>query len=234
MGIMELLMDGITDPVILANQAKGSLVNKKEILQRALHGRFTERHRFMLSLIKETISSLDNLIKQVENQIELYIQDMQQQINLLQTIPGVARQSAIGIIAEIGIDMAQFISDKHLASWAGVCPGNNESAGKIRSSRVTHGNTHLKTTLIEAAWTSSHTINTHLSFKYSMLAQRRGKKKATMAIAHDILIASYHIIRDIVPYKEPHLTEDTLAQRRKAEMIRLEKRLLKLKILASK
>lgn len=233
-GIMELLLNGITDPVILANQAKGSLVNKKDILQRALHGRFTERHRFMLSLITQTIDSLSNLIKQVENQIELYIQDMQQQINLLQTIPGVARQSAIGIIAEIGIDMSQFCSDKHLASWAGVCPGNNESAGKVRSSRITHGNTHLKTTLIETAWAASHTINTHLSFKYGVLAHRRGKKKATMAIAHDILTASYHIIRDKVPYKEPFLREDILMQRRKAEMLRLEKRLLKLKILASK
>lgn len=158
---------------------------------------------------------------------------MQQQITLLQTIPGVSRQSAIGIIAEIAIDMSQFNSDKHLASWAGVCPGNNESAGKIKSSRVNRGNTHLKTTLIEAAWASSHTINTHLSFKYSMLAQRRGKKKATMAIAHDILTAAYHIIRDVVPYKEPHLREDILIQRRKAEMTRLERRLLKLKILAS-
>jgi transposase len=232
-GIVALLLEGITDPVILSNQAKGSLVGKKEALAQALYGKFSDRHRFMLGLIMQTMSALDKLIGQIDQQIELHLGDKQNQIDLLQTIPGVSRQSAIGIIAEIGTDMSQFISEKHLASWAGVCPGNNESAGKVRSARVTHGNTYLKTTLIEASWAASHTINTYLAFKYGMLAQRRGKKKAAMAVAHHILTASYYIIRDQIPYKEPQLRSEILVARRKAEILRLENRVRKLKTLAS-
>lgn len=232
-GIIDLLRDGVTDPVVLSNQAKGSLVNKKHALQQALYGRFSERHRFMLSLITDTMTALDKLINQLDQQIELCLSGKQDQLALLQTIPGVSRQSAIGIVSEIGLDMSQFTSDKHLASWAGVCPGNNESAGKVRSARITHGNTYLKTTLIEASWAASHTMNTYLSFKYHKLVQRRGKKKAAMAIAHHILTASYHILRDKLPYKEPTLRPEILIERRKAEIQRLENRVRKLKILAS-
>ena len=109
--------------------------------------------------------------------IELCLTGKQAELALLQTIPGVSRQSAIVIVSEIGLDMSQFISDKHLASWAGVCPGNNENAGKVRSARTTHGNTYLKTALIEAAWSASHTMNPYLSFKYHKLTQRREKGK---------------------------------------------------------
>jgi transposase len=129
--------------------------------------------------------------------------------------------------------MAAFPSSKHLASWAGVCPGTNESAGKKKSSRVTQGNNYLKTTLIEASWASTHTLNTHFAFKYNKLSLRRGRKKAAMAIGHDILVASYHILRDKVPYREPKLKPEILLERKKAEMERLEKRLQKLKTLAS-
>jgi transposase len=233
-GIVNLLLEGITDPITLSNQAKGSLVNKKQALAQALYGRFSDRHRFMIGLIKETMSALDKLIGQLDAQIESCLADKHTQLGLLQTIPGVSRQSAVGIISEIGTEMAQFVSDKHLASWAGVCPGNNESAGKVRSARVTHGNTYLKTTLIEASWAASHTINTYLSFKYHKLSQRRGKKKAAMAIAHQILTASYHILRDMLPYKEPVLRQEILIERRKAEILRLENRVRKLKTLASK
>ncbi|CAG4988648.1 hypothetical protein DYBT9275_00760 [Dyadobacter sp. CECT 9275] len=232
-GIIDLLLAGVTDPVVLSNQAKGSLVNKKQALQQALYGRFCERHRFMLSLIIQTMHALDELISQLDQQIELCLADKQAELALLQTIPGVSRQSAIGIVSEIGLDMSQFLSDKHLASWAGVCPRNNESAGKVRSARITHGNTYLKTTLIEASWAASHTLNTFLSFKYHKLAQRRGKKKAAMAIAHQILTAAYHILRDKLPYKEPTLKAEILIERRKAEIQRLENRVRKLKILAS-
>ena len=232
-GIIDLLLAGVTDPILLSNQAKGSLVNKKQALQQALYGHFTDRHRFMLKLLTQTMAALDKLIGQLDQQIELCLTGKQDQLDLLQTIPGVARQSAIGIVSEIGLDMSQFISDKHLASWAGVCPGNNESAGKVRSARTTHGNTYLKTTLIEASWAASHTMNTYLSFKYHKLVQRRGKKKAAMAIAHHILTASYHILRDNLPYKEPALRPEILVERRKAEIQRLENRVRNLKILAS-
>lgn len=232
-GIIDLLLDGVTDPIVLSNQAKGSLVNKKQALQQALYGHFTDRHRFMLKILTQTMDALDKLIGQLDQQIELCLTGKQDELTLLQTIPGVSRQPAIGIVSEIGLDMSQFTPDKHLASWAGVCPGNNESAGKVRSARTTHGNTYLKTTLIEASWAASHTINTYLSFKYHKLTQRRGKKKAAMAIAHHILTASYHILRDKLPYKEPALRAEILIERRKAEIQRLENRVRKLKILAS-
>lgn len=231
--IIEQLARGVTDPILLSHLAKGSLVRKKESLQKALHGKVGKHHQFMLQMVLDSIASINTFIERVEKKMEDYLSALQQELSLLQTIPGISRQSAIGIIAEIGVEMENFISAKHLASWAGVCPGNNESAGKKLSSRVTQGNNYLKTTLIEASWASSHTLNTHLAFKYHKLSLRRGKKKSAMAIAHDILTATYYILRDKVPYKEPQLRQDILMERRKAEMLRLQKKLDKLKILAS-
>lgn len=224
------LLTGETDPIVLSNLAKGSLVRKKDQLQRALTGRFSEHHRFMLQLLMDSIGSINSFIARVEAQIDLYTSCIPQDVNLLQTIPGVSRQSAIGIISEIGTEMSMFATYKNLASWAGVCPGNNESAGKKMSSRINQGNNYLKTTLIEASWASSHTLNTYMAFKYNKLALRRGRKKAAMAISHDILTAAYHILRDKIPYKEPKLKEEIIVERRRAEMDRLQRRLEKLKL----
>jgi len=231
--IMEQLTKGNTNPEILSELAKGSLIRKKPAIQKALHGRFSTHHQFMLGLIMDTIVSINGMIDRVEKQMERYLKHIKQEITLLQTIPGVSQQTALGIVAETGTDMSKFISYKHLASWAGVCPGNNESAGKKKSSRVTIGNAYLKTTLIEASWASTHTLNTYLAYKYAKLALRRGKKKEAMAIGHHILVASYYIMRDKVPYQEPKLKKEILIERKKAEMERLEKRLQKLKISAS-
>lgn len=233
LAIIDGLINGINDPVELAKQARGSLVRKKTELEMALHGRFNDYHKYMLQLIMSTIQEHNQLIEQMEQKLEASILPYQNKVELLQTIPGISRISAIGIIAEIGVDMDKFISAKHLASWAGVCPGNNESAGKKLSSRSTQGNKYLKTTLIEASWACSHTKNTYLSFKYYSISKRRGKKKAALAVGHQILIAAYHILRDNTPYKEPRMREDILVQRRTSEMERLQKRLDKLKILAS-
>jgi transposase len=231
--IIKHLIQGVTDPIHLSTLAKGSLVRKKSELEKALHGRFSDHHRFMAELIMDTIDSINVLISRIEIQIARCSASIENDIGLLQTIPGVSHQSAIGIVSEIGTDMTVFPSSKHLASWAGVCPGTHESAGKKKSSRVTEGNNYLKTTLIEASWAGTHTLNTHFAFKYNKLSMRRGKKKAAMAIGHDILVASYHILRDKVPYREPKLRPEILLERKRAEMERLEKRLEKLKTLAS-
>jgi transposase len=183
----------------------------------------------MLKLILETIESINQTIGKIEAEIDAYLKEKEEKIILLQSIPGVSKQVACGIIAEIGTDMEQFISYKHMASWAGICPGNNESAGKKRSSRTTQGNKYLKTTLIEAAWSASHTKNTHLAFKHHVIAKRRGSKKAAVAVGHKILIASYHILRDDIPYHEPKLPEKVFNQRKQIEIERLQKRLEKLK-----
>lgn len=233
LAIIEALSSGQTDPATLSSLAKGSLVRKKDQLQMALYGRFRKHHQFMLQIILASIQHINQQIERVEKQIDDYLAQTSTEVTLLQTIPGVSKQVAAGILSEIGTDMSNFTSFKHLASWAGVCPGNNESAGKKMSSRVTQGNKYLKTTLIESAWSASRTKNSHFAYKYHVLASRRGKKKAAMAIGHKILTASYHILKDKVEYKEPKMSEEVIIQRNKMQIERLQKRLDRLKISAS-
>lgn len=230
LAMINALIEGENDPVVLSNLAKGSLVRKKDLLAKALDGKVTDHHRFMLNLILQNINYTNNQIALIEDRINTYLSEMIQEVNLLKTIPGVSTQIVAGIIAEIGTDMSQFHSHKHLASWAGVCPGNNESAGKKMSSRTTQGNKYLKTTLVEAAWVASRSkTNPVLANKHKTIAMRRGSKKATIAIGHKILTAAYHVLRDKTAYK-PH-TQDVkiLEQRRIRKIQRLEKQLKDLK-----
>ncbi len=122
-------------------------------------------------------------------------------MELLQTIPGVGKDAAAGILAEIGSNMDQFPNERHLASWAGRSPGNNESAGK-KSSRIRHGDKYLKVLLVQCAWAATRTKNTYLRSKYESLVVRRGKKRALIAVGHKILIAAYFILKDQVPYQD--------------------------------
>lgn len=230
LAMVNAIIEGENDPLQLSNLAKGSLVKKKELLAKALDGKVTDHHRFMLNLILQNINYTNDQIILIESRIGTYLTEMIQEVNLLKTIPGVSNQIAAGIIAEIGTDMSQFHSHKHLASWAGVCPGNNESAGKKMSSRTTQGNKYLKTTLVEAAWVASRSkINPVLANKHKTIAMRRGSKKATIAIGHKILTAAYHVLRDKSAY-QPH-TQDIkiLEQRRIRKIERLEKQLRDLK-----
>lgn len=231
--ILEALAEGQTDAVVLSGLAKGSLIGKKDQLVLALYGRFSQHHQFMLQVILSSIKHINQQIGMVEEQIDNYLSQTSNEVTLLQTIPGVSKQVAAGILSEIGTDMSNFVSYKHLASWAGVCPGNNESAGKKMSSRVTQGNKYLKTTLIESAWSACRSKNTQLAHKYYQMASRRGKKKAAMAIGHKILIAAYHILRDKVAYREPKITDQIRDQRNKAQIERLQKQLDMLKKSAS-
>ena len=233
MDILRHLAKGITDHHKLSELARGSLVRKKDKLKEALYGRFSEHHEFMLNLILQTIDQINETIDKVERQIDKYLDKLSQEAALLQTIPGVSRQVCAGILSEIGNEMENFISNKHLASWAGICPGNNESAGKKYSTRVTQGNKYLKSVLIEAAWSASHTKNTHLAYKHYVIAKRRGAKKAAMAVAHKILTAAYYILRDKTEYREPRLLPEIVEQKRTIEIERLERRLAKLKTSAS-
>jgi Transposase and inactivated derivatives len=228
--IIEALIAGTTDPAQLAELAKGSLVRKKEELKKALNGKITAHHRFMLKLIVQTINHINQQIALLEAQMGTYMDNMKQDTELLQTIPGVSTQIATGILAEIGNDMSVFPSHTHLASWAGVCPGNNESAGKKKSSKVTHGNKYLKTTLIEAAWAASHSkTNPELAVKHRAIAIRRGVKKANLAIGHKILTAAYHVLRDKTPYLPSERNKQLLQIRRLKKIQRLEKELNALK-----
>lgn len=228
--IVQAIVEGTTDPDQLAELAKGSLVRKKQELRRSLTGKITDHHRFMLQLIVNTINHINQQIALLEAQMGKYIQKMQQDAELLQTIPGVSQQVATGILAEIGNDMSVFPSQAHISSWAGVCPGNNESAGKKKSGKVTHGNKYLKTTLVEAAWAASHSkTNPVLAIKHRSIAARRGTKKANLAIGHKILVAAYYVLRDKTPYLPPQRNKEILQTRKTKRIERLEKELRNLK-----
>ena len=184
----------------------------------------------MLTFILGVIDQINAMINTLDQRIETYMTNLEESIGLLHTIPGVSYHIAMGIIAEIGTTMDCFPTHKHLASWAGICPGSNESAGKKRSSKVTHGNKYLKTILVEAAWAASHTKGTVLADTYHRIAKRRGRKRANLALGHKILSATYFILRDRIPYRNPNQNPDVIAQRKAAKIKRLEKQLKKLKI----
>lgn len=228
--IIKALINGIVDPVQLSDLAKGSLKRKKDELKKALTGKITEHHRFMLSCIVNTINHLNDQIALLEARMETYTQSMKQDIDLLQTIPGVSAEVARGIIAEIGNDMSAFPSQANLASWAGLCPGNNETAGKKKSMKINHGNKYLKTTIVEAAWAASHSkVNPVLAIKHRSIAARRGIKKANIAIGHKILIAVYFVLKDKVPFQPSGRNEEMLKARKLKKIERLEKELNALK-----
>ena len=227
--IIHAIASGEKDPERLSNLAKGSLVRKKDELKKALYGRITSHHIFMLGLILSSIDHINNQIALMENRMDQYLNAMRTDVELLMSIPGVSKQIATGILAEIGNDMGNFPSGKHLASWAGVCPGNNESAGKKYSSRITHGNKYLKTTLVEAAWAASHSKDCLMAAKHKAIASRRGSKKANIAIGHKILTAAYFILRDKTLYIQSSQNAEIAEQRRLKKIERLEKQLASLK-----
>ena len=199
------LIDGQTDAAALASLAKGSLRKKIPQLISALNGRITDHHRFMLQTSRLALENIQQQIDRIDRRLDEYISHHTTEVELLETIPGVSKETVKGIVSEIGFDMSVFPTANHLASWAGVCPGNNESAGKKMSSRITQGNRSLKTALVEAAWSASKMKKGWLRNKYYALAARRGKKRALMAIAHKILVAVYHVLNSLSPFREPVL-----------------------------
>lgn len=200
--ILEAIISGTATPEEMAELSKGKLRSKREELSRALQGRVKPHHRFILTELLSQIDGLDETIARFDHEIEAYCRPFEEAVALLDTIPGVARETAENIVAEIGTDMSRFPTPDHLASWAGVAPGNNESAGKKRSGRTRKGNKPLGVALNQAANAASHTKNTYLSAQYHRLAGRRGKKRAVVAVAHSILIISYFILQRHVPYFE--------------------------------
>lgn len=219
MQMIHAIIQGQTDPEILANFAKGSLRNKRAQLVKALKGNITKHHIFMLNLILESINNINLQIAQLEAQMEQYRSSMQKDVELLETIPGISRQLALSVLGEIGNDMSYFPSHQNLSSWAGLCPGNNESAGKKYSTRITQGNKYLKASLVEASWVAIRSkANPIFAVKHYHIASRRGKKKATIAIAHKLLIAIYHVLRDKEPY-ELHTQDKKILEHRRIKKI---------------
>jgi transposase len=200
--MLAALVEGQSSPVDMAELARGRMRDKRDLLAKALEGRVQAHHRFVLSELLAQIDSLDETIERFNEQIETYCRPFEEAVNLLDTIPGVGRETAQVIVSEIGTDMSRFPSANHLASWAGVAPGNNESAGKHRSGKTRKGNKVLCAALNQAAHAAAGTKNTYLSAQYRRLAARRGKKKAIVALEHTILVMAYHLILRNQPYHE--------------------------------
>lgn len=204
--MLNLIVLGITDPEQLAECARGKLKSKKEELKESLEGKISSHHRFLLSQHLKQIRFIDSVVEEYSREIEMKFKEQGEDflalIPLLSTIPGVDSRSSEELIAEIGADMNQFPTAGHLSSWAGVCPGNNESAGKRKSGKTTGGNRWLKATLGEVAWGAGRTKNTYLVEHYGRIKRRRGKKRAIVAVGHTVLVTVYHMIKNRKPYME--------------------------------
>jgi transposase len=200
--MLEAILSGSTEPEVLADLAKGRLRNKLSLLKEALQGRFRPHHRFLLGQILSHLDFLDEAIEEMSKEVEKRLDPFLQEIELLKTIPGVKQRMAEVILAEIGADMSRFPTHRHLASWAGLCPGNNESAGKRKSGKTRKGDRWLKRGLTESSWAVSRAKETYLSALYHRMVRRRGKKKATVAVAHAMIVIAYHILKHKLPYSE--------------------------------
>lgn len=202
--MLQAIIAGVEDPEALAALAKGRLRAKIPQLERALEGRVRASHRLLLRLHLEHIDDLTNKIEQLSQEVDRLMVpfDQEEQLRRLDEIPGVGRDVAQTILAELGTDMSRFPSAAHAASWAGLAPGKNESAGKNRSGKITPGNRHLKSALVQAAHAVSRTKGNYLAAQFRRLAARRGKKRAAIAVAHSILVIAYHLLRDGTVYRE--------------------------------
>jgi len=186
----------------LADHARKRLKNKKSDLRLALHGYIREHHRFMLKLLWDQLMEVEKLIERIEKRIDEQMAPFEEAVERMDEIPGIDHRVAQTVIAEMGVDMNRFPTHRHLASWTGMCPGNNESAGKRKSGKTTKGNRWLRTALVQAAWAASHTKSTYFSAQYSRLSRRRGRKRALVAIGHSILVTIYYILKDHECYRD--------------------------------
>ncbi|MEV6679649.1 IS110 family transposase [Streptomyces erythrochromogenes] len=200
--MLEALIAGEHDPQLLAELAKRKLRNKIPELTEALTGRFREHHAFLTRLHLDHYDQLTVMIEELTGRIDRVMAPFRPALELLHTIPGVKRAVAEVIIAETGGDMTRFPSAKHLASWAGVCPGHHQSAGRTKNTKVRPGNPHLKGALGLAALGAARTKDSYLAARHKRLTARRGAMKALVAIEHSIITAIWHMLTDNKPYHE--------------------------------
>jgi transposase len=217
--MLRALIAGETDAAKMAELAKKRLRAKIPALRQALAGRVTEHHRFMLRLHLEHYEQLEALVGRLSDRIEAALGPSAGALGLLTTIPGVQRRTAEVLLAEIGTEVTPFPSADHLASWAGVCPGNNESAGKRRTGRMRKGSHWLRVALLQAAWAAGRTKDTYLGAHFRRLSARRGGKRAAAAVAHTLVVIVYHVLSRRQPYQDlgadylDRLQPDRLANR---------------------
>ena len=200
--MLEAMVKGEQDSQRLAEMAQGKLRNKIPELQEALQGRVSRHHRFLLRELLDHLYFVESKMQRVEQEVAERLGPFQSEVARLCTIPGVDRVTAWGLLAEIGLSMKQFPDAQHLASWAGLCPGSHESAGKRKSGKIRKGSLWLRRCLCQGAWAVSTKKNNYLSALYRRLAARRGSKRATIAVAHKLLVIAYHILRDGTCYSD--------------------------------
>lgn len=220
--ILEAIIKGETDPEKLADLSQGRLKASRRDVVEALRGQVRDHHRFLLRLHLDQIDTLSKVVRDVEARLGNALRPFRDLEQLLMTIPGVSQTTADVILSEVGTDMGRFPTAAHLISWAGLCPGNNESAGKRHPSRLRKGGQWLKATLVQCAWPAARTKGAYLRALFHRIRSRRGAKKAAFAVAASILTAAYHMLKSGVAYKD--LTDAYFDSR---DRIKLAKRLIK-------
>lgn len=215
--MIEAMIAGVDDAAALASLARGRLREKREILEEALAGRMGQHQRFLLRMQLGHLEDLDTTIVTVSEEIERRLRPFAEAMARLRTIPGVGERTVQVVMAEVGADMSRFPTPGHLTSWAGLCPGQHESAGKRQSGRTRKGSPWLRAALVESAQTAGRS-RTHLAARYHRIAARRGKKRAAVATAHKILVAIYHILNGDETFHD--LGPDYLDHRRSEQTAR--------------
>jgi transposase len=200
--ILDAIVEGETDPDALLALLHHRLEPKRDKIRETLRGRVTPHHRFLLKLHLDQIDAIDKAITSIDTEVGKSLEPFRKAVELVSTIPGVSDLSAQIIVSEIGLDMSRFPTAGHLVSWAGLCPRNDESAGKRRSTRIRKGAPWLKTALVQCGWASARSKNTYLRAQYYRLKARRGAKKAVVAVAASILVSAYHMLRDGTLYQD--------------------------------
>jgi len=219
--MLDALVQGTTDPELLAELARGKLRAKLPAFRQALAGRFRRHHAFLVSQILGHLDYLDEAIEGVSHQITEVIAPFDTEVQRLDTILGVGPRTAEVVIAELGVDMRIFPTAAHVASWSGLCPGNNESAGKHKSGRTRRGNRWLRTALVEAAHAAIRRPESAYAARYRRIMRHRGHNKAIIAVAHAILVTAYHVLSRQTTYQElgAHYYDARHAERAKRRAI---------------
>jgi transposase len=200
--MLKALLEGTTDPVVLADLARGRLRQKLPALREALCGQFRTHHAFLVTQILSKIDFLEETIAALSEEIDRQVRPFEADLARLNTIPGLARRAATTLFVETGGDMRRFATAAHLCSWGAMCPGHNESAGKRRSGRTRAGNRFLRSALVEAALAATRVRDSALRARYYRIKRHRGHQKAVVAVGHQILEIAYYVLRDKVTYHE--------------------------------
>jgi transposase len=220
--ILTALVSGNQDAETLAECAKGSLRRKRAELVQALQGQITDHQRFMLRELIEDLEYVQGKIARMEATIQLRMAPHEEVLGRLNTIPGVNRLAASTLIAELGVQMQQFPDSRHLASWAGLCPGDCESAGKRKNTRTRKRDPHLRRILCQAARAAAHTKRTYLAALFYRIAAKGGRKKALIALSRHLIVIAYHLIREPVTYRDlgEHYFDTLHTERTKQRLVR--------------